>query len=199
MEGGRPEKLSGAALEKVSKEYSDYLAGVKKDALSMLEDGYRKIRSETSSALSELYSSYEDYTKSLESSLELNLKLSVQRKRNEIIEAVLAEAERRLFELGEKERERLYSSALKRALSGALGRKFELHTEAREKKLFEKLIKKMTDEEVEVKADLPEGSGGFVLYFTDTGISQDFTLKRAFELMKDELMVIARKSLFEEE
>jgi vacuolar-type H+-ATPase subunit E/Vma4 len=196
---GSPEKLSSKVVEKVLKEYIEYLNGVKKDALGMLEDGYKKLRTEASSKLNELYSSYEDSTKSIESSLELQMKLNIQKKRNEMVEEALAEAERRIFALGEKDKEKLYTPILKKALDSALGRNFEVHVEPREKKLFDRMVKKLTEEEVEIKPDLPEGTGGFILIFPDTNVSQDFTLKKMFELMKDELMVVAKRTLFGEE
>lgn len=199
MEGGRPEKLSNKVIEKLLKEYSEYLSGVKKDALNMLEDGYKKIRTETYSKLNDIYTTYEDSIRSLESSFELQVKLSIQKKRNEIVEEALREAEKIIFALGEKEKEKLYTPILKKALSSTSGKKIEVHVEAKEKKLFERIIRRITEEEIEIKPDLPEGNGGFIMFFPDMGISQDFTLKNMFELMKDELMVLAKRSLFEEE
>ncbi|MEM3838861.1 MAG: V-type ATP synthase subunit E family protein [Fervidicoccaceae archaeon] len=201
MEGGKPEKLSSAVIERALKDYAEYINGVKKDALTMLDDGYRKIRAEALSKLNEEYSSYIDSLRSLESSLELNTRLSSQMKINEIVEKVLSASEERIFGMSEKDREKLYSSALKRVLSSSLSSSIELHVEAKDRKIFEKIVKKISEkaEEIEIKADLPEGSGGFVLVYPETGISQDFTLKRAFELMRDELMSTAKKVLFEEE
>lgn len=200
MEGGKPERLTGAVVEKIVKEYSEYLESVKKDALSLLDDGYKKLRAETTSKLEELFASYNDSLKSLESSLDLQVRLHAQKRRNEILEEAVSKARDRIFGMSEREKEKLYASALKKILEASPRGRVELHIESQERKVFEKILKKISaDREIDLKTDLPEESGGFILVFSESGISQDYTLKRTFELMKDELMSVAKKSIFEED
>ncbi len=96
---GDPEKLALEAMkDDLSRSYK-LLSEASEASLKLLEDSYRRSLEEAERRLSEEFSSLSERVRSVKSKLDFELRSRVAERRNEFIEAVLAEVRRRLKEV----------------------------------------------------------------------------------------------------
>lgn len=198
---GRPDKLIMSVAEKILNEYIGYMNVAKKDAHSLLESGYKDIIKKMEVELQALYSKHEELLKSYESTKELELKMALQEEKTRFVEEVLNKCWEKIYNMPPETKEKVYTYMISKLVESTGSKKGILHIEDRDTKVIEKAIKDALKQEkhhYKIISDLKSKSGGFIYTSEDGSMNYDFTLIRAFELMKPKLMSVAYKKLFEE-
>ncbi len=204
---GDPGKLAEHVIESIVRETKPELEKALSDAIKLLEQAYQSILEETQERVSSEYNKILDEIRSVEATLDKNIKLEASKKRSEAVNLVLNEVRRRLENLSEDERKKIYLNLardfVERASEGESYRILVRRGESSivsgvfdESPLRERLREKNL--KIETVEELENSLGGFKAVGGGGRVVFDYTLELVFENLKPRLSGTASKILFGE-
>lgn len=204
---GDPEKLADYVVVKVLEETRPEVGKAEEDALNLLEQAYQSILEEARGKLHSEYARAADEIRSVEASLEKDIKLEASKKRSQAVERVLEEVLSRLSELPVGDKQAIYQRLVRDFVEKAQGGE-EYTVKVREgeasliKKVFNSKEVSSLLKEKSIKISIKEGLesklGGFRAESGDGRIVFDYTLELVFESLRPMLSGVASRTLFGE-
>jgi len=195
---GDAEKLALEAMREDLGKSLKLLTEASEASLKLLEDSYRRGLEEAERRLLEEFSSLNERVRSLRSKLEFELRSRVSEKRNEFIEAVLAEAKRRLKEAKSGDWYRRYMETVFKIIAGEAREVGPLKVMVAEddRRLAEELVAQYRDllTIAEKPADI---IGGVIAESPDGSIRLDYSLDLMISRNEARLRHVALKALIE--
>ncbi len=195
---GDPEKLALEAMkDDLSRSYK-LLSEASEASLKLLEDSYRRSLEEAERRLSEEFSSLSERVRSVKSKLDFELRSRVAERRNEFIEAVLAEVRRRLKEVKSEDWYIAYMESVFRILAmeakeiGVL----KVMVAPEDLELAEKLASRY-QELLRVAREPVNIMGGAIAESEDGSIRLDYSLDLIISRNEARLRYVALKVLIE--
>ncbi len=204
---GDPEKLVNYVLEKNKEQVQRELEKAYNDAYNLLKDYYDRVLEELKNEINHLYLEALDSIKSLESSLEKDIKIEVSQKKAEFLTKVMEEVKNRFFQLSKDQKRNVYGKLLKDFLERAPeNTSFVIESSKEDVSIIKGLtrrkeIKDLFSEKkisLEFRETEKQLEGGFIAVGLDQKITYDYTFELIFDSLKPFLLGIASKELFGE-
>ena len=204
---GDPGKLAEHVIESILGETKPELEKALSDAIRLLDQAYQSILEETQERVSSDYNRVLDEIRSVEATLDKNIKLEASKKRSEAVNLVLNEVRRRLENLPEDERRNIYLNLARDFVERAgEGESYRILAKRGESGIIssvfgESLLRERLREKnlkIEIEEGLEDSLGGFKAIGGGGRVVFDYTLELVFENLKPRLSGTASRILFEE-